>query len=159
MLVQTIYALAIVLTAMPTQVTIESFEDPPLPINLKMNNTVATLIDHDGGRALQVYFQVVDWPNVYFSAPDGTWDWSRARGLAVDVFNPGHEAANVAMRIDNPGTDGSDKSVTGQATALPGEWTELRTVFGPASIGPFWGMRGIAVAGPVGPGKSIDPAA
>ncbi|GMV91342.1 MAG: hypothetical protein AMXMBFR82_11200 [Candidatus Hydrogenedentota bacterium] len=159
MLVQTIFALAIVAAAAPAELTIESFDGPGLPLNLKMNNTDATLIDSDKGQALQVHFQVVDWPNVYFSAPEGTWDWSRARGLAVDVFNPGQEAVNVAMRVDNPGTDGGDKSVTGQATALPGEWTELRTVFGPASIGPFWGMRGIPVAGPVGTGKSIDAAA
>jgi hypothetical protein len=134
-----------------------SFDDPDLPDNLKMNHTVARLVDHIGGLALEVRFDVVDWPNVYFSGPEGAWNWSDAHGLAVDVFNPGEEAVNVAMRIDNPGTDGASKSVTGQITALPGETTVLRTPFGPTRIGPFWGMRGIPVAGPVGQGKGIHP--
>ena len=137
--------------------SIESFESASLPENLVLNHVTVDHVEHDGSHALEVRFEEVDWPNVYFTAPAGAWDWSDAEGLAVDIYNPSNEAVNVAMRVDNPGTDGSSHSVTGQTTALPGETTVLRAPFGPKSVGPFWGMRGIPIAGPIGSGKSIDP--
>jgi hypothetical protein len=136
--------------------SIESFDAGTLPENLVLNHVAVDRVEFGGGRALEVRFERVDWPNVYFPAPDGAWDWSEAQGLAVDVFNPSVEAVNVAMRVDNPGADGSNHCVTGQTTALPGETTVLRAAFGPTSAGPFWGMRGIPIAGPIGVGKSID---
>ncbi len=137
---------------------VETFDGPDLPQNLVMHDTAAKIVEHEGGEALEVEFHVVDWPNVFFTAPDGMWDWSNAEGLEVDVFNPSDQSVNVAMRVDNPGTDGASHSVTGQATALPGKTTVLRTNFGPKAAGPFWGMRGIPIVGPVGSGNSIEPA-
>ncbi|MCC6488950.1 MAG: hypothetical protein IT364_15735, partial [Candidatus Hydrogenedentes bacterium] len=121
-----------------------------------MRHTRATLREQSGEQALEVHFERVDWPNVYFKAPPKLWDWSSYEGLAVDIFNPSAETVNVATRIDNAGADGTNNCVVGQTTVLPGQTAVLRTPFGPKRAGPFWGMRGIPIAGPLGGSMRID---
>ncbi|MCC6696512.1 MAG: hypothetical protein IT365_12845 [Candidatus Hydrogenedentes bacterium] len=136
---------------------VESFDGDSIPDNLFERHTRAKLVEHAGSRALEVHFERVDWPNVYFKAPPELWDWSSYEGLAVDLFNPSDEAVNVATRIDNAGADGTNNCVVGQTTVLPGQTAVLHTPFGPKRAGPFWGMRGIPIAGPLGGSMRIDP--
>ncbi|MBP6964377.1 MAG: hypothetical protein KBC96_08230 [Armatimonadetes bacterium] len=128
-----------------------------LPGNMAQVNTEAAPTTKDGRTALRVRFNKVDWPNVYFTPPEGLWDWSASPGLAVDVFNPEEEPVAVSMRVDNAGADGANNCNTGTATAAPGEWTTLRLRLSTGDKATFWGMRGI----PGGSGsqdRPIDPA-
>lgn len=139
------------------ETSIEQFEGEGLPANLTQDDAKATPAKLNETGALEVRFEVVEWPNVYFSAPDGVWDWSRSAGLAVDVFNPETEPVDVSMRVDNEGADGVKLCATGKVTAAPGATTTVRVQFGSGNPGPFWGMRGVPVLGPVSPGGAFDP--
>lgn len=142
----------------------EAMEEPlfslenELPPFLIQNDASATLAKYDGVPLMDVTFEKVDWPNVFFKAPENAWDWSNVLGLAVDVYNPESVPINVSMRIDNAGANGLDNCITLNALALPGKWV---TLFAPLRSGDtdrFWGMRGIPIYGPVGSGDRIDPA-
>ncbi|MFA6239839.1 MAG: beta-galactosidase [Candidatus Hydrogenedentales bacterium] len=134
---------------------IETFDGPALPSTLAQNRAEASIARRDGGRVLEVRFKMGDWPNVTFTPNEGPWDWSEAEGLAVDVYNPEAGPVEVSVRVDNPGAD-KGEFVTVDGVATPNEWTTLRVMFRPTDAGPFWGMRGIPVVGPLGVGKNID---
>ncbi|MBN2312032.1 MAG: beta-galactosidase [Candidatus Hydrogenedentes bacterium] len=135
----------------------ESFENEALPGTLVLHNVDVERIAHGEGHALQVDFEVVDWPNVFFQAPEGGWDWGEYSGIAVDIYNPTPESVNVAMRVDNAGADGANHCNTASTTALPGEVTTLKAAFRTGGCGPFWGMRGVPILGPVTRGSNVDP--
>ncbi|MCP4645261.1 MAG: hypothetical protein GY851_32765 [bacterium] len=127
-----------------------------LPPILTQNNVEAAVVEHDGQAALDVQYTVVDWPNVFFKAPDAPWDWSGHVGLAIDVYNPEPQTVQLAIRVDNAGGDGASNCITISASALPGATTTVRAQFRSDS-GPFWGMRGIPEQGPVAAGGDLDP--
>ncbi len=127
-----------------------SLEPGATPPNLVEHNVAASTVEMDGAPVLRVEFGHSEWPNVLFTAEDDPWDWSEYIGLAVDVYNPGERATDIAMRIDNDGADGMNFCVTGNSQAPPGEWTTFTTYFlGPEDT-PFWGMRGVPEIGPLG---------
>lgn len=138
--------------------TLFSFDDRVFPKNMVQNNTKAGVVIRDSGGALEVHFERVDWPNVFFTPPEGTWDWSAFAGIAVDVFNPEAEAVDVCVRVDNTGADGMNHCNTGATAAQPGEWTTLEMRFRTSSPQLFWGMRGLPLRGTLGQGSVIDPA-
>ncbi len=139
------------------ETVVESFDAGEVPSNLTKNHVAVRCVSQGNGQALEVDFGVADWPNVFFTAPEGGWDWSAHSGIAVEVFNPEEQAVNVCMRVDNDGADGMNHCVTVATTAQPGEWTTLRASFGTAGLDAFWGMRGLPVLGPVTHGAKIDP--
>ena len=145
------------LSALPHASVVESFDRDSLPSNMVQNNVDAVLVPHGEGRALQVHFKQVDWPNVYFTAAERTWNWSAFAGIAVDIYNSESEPVPVCMRVDNKGADGVKFCNTANTIARPGERTTLQVRFNAGDVGPFWGMRGIPVVGPVGHGSTIDP--
>jgi hypothetical protein len=124
---------------------------------MAQNNVEVTLIERGEGRALQVHFKKVDWPNVFFTPPAGTWNWSEFAGMAVDIYNPASEPVDVCVRVDNKGADGMNFCNTARTTADPGVRTTLLARFKTGDTGPFWGMRGIPALGPVSEGSVIDP--
>ena len=134
-----------------------SFDRAGLPENMKQNNTVAAVVKHKKRRALEVQFQQVDWPNVFFTPADKEWDWSAYAGLAVDIFNPGPQAVDVCMRVDNEGADGGSHCNTGSTNVEAGQRATLQVRFNTTEGTPFWGMRGIPVHGAVGQGPLLDP--
>jgi len=133
------------------------FDDQLPPPNMSQNSARAEMIEWHGRRVMRVSFDRVDWPNVFFRAPNETWDWSAYEGLEVDVYNPGSSMVNVSIRIDNPGGNGFTGSWVNSGTALPGEWSTIRAYFYLPDQDTFWGMRGLPIIGPmsVGP-KPID---
>ncbi|NIA13121.1 MAG: hypothetical protein GWP08_03495 [Nitrospiraceae bacterium] len=130
-----------------------------LPPNMTQNNTEATMVPYGGRRAMQVDFARVDWPNVFFAPPEGTWDWSAYAGIAVDVFNPGTETVDVCMRVDNAGADGMNHCNNGTVYVKPGERATLMVRFSTGEANDFWGMRGVPYRGVVGTGSPIDTSA
>ncbi|MBX7255654.1 MAG: beta-galactosidase [Candidatus Hydrogenedentes bacterium] len=134
---------------------IETFDGPELPTAITQNHVEASIARHEGERVLEVHFSVVDWPNVTFTHHGDPWDWSESKGLAVDVYNPEAASVEVSLRVDNADAD-TGGFVTVDGVAPPEEWTTLRAMFRPTDAGPFWGMRGIPVVGPLGNGKNID---
>jgi hypothetical protein len=128
-----------------------------LPDFLVRNNTTVELAVYDETPLMNVAFEKTDWPNVYFKAPEGTWDWSGTLGIAVDVYNPESTPIPVAMRIDNADADGLHNCVTVNGMARPGQWIAFFAPLPSAEIDRYWGMRGIPVFGPIGTGKRIDP--
>ncbi|MBX7255655.1 MAG: beta-galactosidase [Candidatus Hydrogenedentes bacterium] len=147
-----------VMGAFAQEKPIETFDGSALPPTLKQNNVDASVVRVKGERVLEVRFKKSDWPNVYFAPREGAWDFSEASGIAIDVYNPEDLPVTVSMRVDNAGADGENHCVTAQTSAGPGKWTTLRALFNPSDSGPYWGMRGIPGVGPLGKGKSIDPA-
>jgi hypothetical protein len=145
------------LSPLPHANVVESFDGGSLPPNMVQNNVEAVVVSHGEGYAVQVHFRKVDWPNVYFTAPEGTWNWSAFAGIAVDIYNSESDPVSVCMRVDNKGADGVNFCNTATAIAYPGERTALQVRFNTGDVGPFWGMRGIPVVGHVGHGSTIDP--
>jgi hypothetical protein len=137
--------------------TIEDFQASTLPANLTLNNVDAELIPDASGHRLEVHFAQVDWPNVFFTVPEGGWDWSEYEGLAVDVTNPSSDSVHVCMRVDNEGADGAENCNTARALIPPGTAGVLKCQFITETDQRFWGMRGIPGKGPLPGGKKIDP--
>jgi len=135
-----------------------SFDREGLPPGMTQNNVDARIVSHKGKRAMEVRFHVVDWPNVFFTPPSETWDWSAYAGIEVILFNPGDHSVSVSMRVDNAGADGMNHCVTNNTVVPAGEGATLRGRFGRGGDEAFWGMRGLPERGPVGSGPAIDPA-
>ena len=129
------------------------------PSNMTRNNVKATMIPHGERRAMRVDYAQVDWPNVYFEPPEGTWDWTAYAGIAVDVFNPGAETVDVCMRVDNAGADGTSHCNNGTTAVDPGARATLTVRFNTGEENDFWGMRGVPHRGVVGTGSPIDTSA
>lgn len=129
-----------------------------LPTNLHENHVKVTPVRHDGRPALQIDFHVSDWPNAFFSAPPGGWEWSDHAGLAVDVYNPGNVTTAVCLRVDNAGADGRQHCNTGAGMVGPKETATIRCRFTRKENNRFWGMRGVPILGAVTSGPPLDPA-
>jgi Beta-galactosidase len=158
----TLYAILIAAVAaeglpMANETVIESFGGTDLPPNLVRHNVDVKLVPRGDAQGLQVDFQVVDWPNVFFQGPEGGWDWSEYTGIAVDLHNPTDKTVVVCLRVDNEGANGLTNCNTSKTTVLPKGSATLRGSFRHDDSGPFWGMRGIPFLGPITEGSKVDP--
>lgn len=126
-----------------------------IPAGLVTNNTNVRVVPTQRGKALEVRFGRVDWPNVYFRPAKDTWDWSNASGIAVDVYNPEPRPIQVYIRVDNAGANGTDFCATGEVLAVPKTWTTLKLYLNSGKP-VLWGMRGLPAIGPIDTGKPID---
>ncbi|MCX5758273.1 MAG: beta-galactosidase, partial [Candidatus Hydrogenedentes bacterium] len=134
-----------------------SFENGSLPENMQQHNAVASIVKRDGRQMMQVDFQVVDWPNVFFTPPTGkVWNWNDFAGIEVEVYNPAPDSIGVSIRVDNDGGNGISNCNTGNANIPAKSYGTVRVRFGTADTGVFWGMRGLPVRGPVGEGAALD---
>lgn len=150
-------ALAAGISVTDGAVNLVDFSKPSLPENMKRNNTSAQLVTRDGRRMMQVDFQAVDWPNVFFTPPPGrVWNWSDYAGLEIEVYNPGDESIGVSIRVDNDGANGMSNCNTGNGNVAAKSYGTVYLRFGTADRGVFWGMRGLPVRGPVGEGAALD---
>lgn len=99
------------------------------------------------------------WPGFDLNAPDGKWDLSKYKYIKLQVKNLGSKSATVHCRVDNPGTDGVNNCISGNATIPPGEKKELKVNFQrklPENLAPkVFGMRGYP--GGLSKDKGIDP--
>ena len=129
-----------------------------LPEFVVLNNAGLERVPHEEGFARKVVFHKVDWPNVFFKAPEGVWDWSRYAGVAVSLYNSGDETVQVAMRVDNAGADGQNhcNNAGGGVTARQRFVLSLR--FNTGLHERLWGMRGLPGGGAIGTGPTLDTA-
>jgi len=155
-----VLAMALIAAGSPPGGGVENLVDfagGSLPPNMKLNNTSAQIVKRDGRRVLRVDFEAVDWPNVFFTPPDGpAWDWRDFAGIEVELDNPGRDAADVCIRVDNEGGDGLTNCNTGSASIAGRSSGTLRVRFSTHDSQRFWGMRGLPVRGPVGQGPALD---
>lgn len=114
-----------------------------LPKNMAQNNVAAQVFSFEGKPALRVDYQVVDWPNVFFTPPQDVWNWTGYAGMAIDVYNPEAQSVAVCLRVDNPGGDGASNCATVIIDASPKRWTTLNLMFAQNPNIKFWGMRGV----------------
>jgi hypothetical protein len=134
-----------------------SFDQAALPGDMKQNDVEARIVRHKGRRAMRVKFHPVDWPNVFFTPPEGVWDWSACAGIEVAVFNPGKEPVDVCVRVDDdPSADGATHCNTGSASIPPKQPGTLQLRFNTGDSDVFWGMRGVPVRGPSGSGPVLN---
>ena len=125
------------------------------PTEMTRNNVDTKIVSIDRGKALEVSFHKVDWPNVYFRPLSGTWNWTDASGIAIDIYNPEVQPIRVCLRIDNAGADGVNNCLSMSTAATAKRWTTFRVMFKDNSA-TLWGMRGLPGVGPVHAGKTID---
>lgn len=92
----------------------------------------------DGQRALQVVFQPVAFPSVYWAVGGGrAWDWSGYASFALDVTNPGPDPLEVGIRIDDDlSSDGNSHCRTARAVIAVGRTATLTVPLGEAAAAP-----------------------
>lgn len=135
----------------PTERVLYALDTPPA--QMTRNNVDTRIVPTDRGKATEVRFHHVDWPNVYFSPSKGTWDWTASSCLAVDIYNPESSAVQVYARVDNAGADGANFCTVGAVSASPRAWTTLRLQLNDGAP-VLWGMRGLPGAAALA--KPID---
>ena len=161
--------LVILASTAEQELLIESFDARNLPPALKLENAAAKTIAHAHGRALQLRLgKGAETGSAVISGPDGGWDLSAFAGIAVDVTNPGKEAAAVWVSAKSVKPRQPRGQKTGGvkicAPVAPGKTETVRLFFANNGAGPYWGMRGIPLYGPVSTfgdrmaGEPIDPA-
>lgn len=75
---------------------------------------------HDG-TALRIEGEASRrWPGVDMAAPEGHWDFSKARRIAVDVRNVGSFSVRVGLRFDAPDGEGEGRFRFAVAEIPPG---------------------------------------
>lgn len=148
------------LAASPEAMRLElvDFGAESLPEWVVTHHAAMERVPHGGGHARRIDFERVDWPNVFFRAPDAAWDWADYAGAAVTLYNPGDTPVDVAVRVDNAGADGLHHCNTSSGSAPPGETYVLRCRFNTGAGDRLWGMRGLPVLGPAGAGPVLDTA-
>ncbi len=129
-----------------------NFTAESMPAYMQLNNVRLSRIK-EGRRA---DFEVVDWPNINFVAPEEGWDWHAYAGIAVTLYNPGDASVNVSIRLDNDGADGMNHCNTVSGGVPPKETYTLQLRFNSGDRTPFWGMRGVPLTGPLGTGPKLD---
>jgi len=102
-----------------------------------------------GGRALQVSFDAGNAASVAFSPRDGSWNWSAFSGVAIEVTNGGDNDMRLRLAVESLDEMGNRQSQEVPAPLPAGKKTTLRFYFANAGAGPYWGMRGIPVYGPI----------
>lgn len=140
-----------------TQTPLVDFSGETLPDFVVLHDTTLERIPFEKGHARRVHFNKVDWPNVFFQAPGGAWDWREYTGVAVALYNPGEESVTASMRVDNPGGDGYKNSSTSDVGIPPKGHAVLTLRFNTQDDDRFWGMRGVPGRGPRGTGAKLDP--
>ncbi len=142
----------------PPQKVLADFAAENLPDHIRLHDAEMTRVAHEGSQVREVRFGTTEWPNVFFEAPEGGWDFSQWAGIAVELHNPGETALAVNMRVDNPGADGTNHCNTAHGHVRPAQDYVLRCRFNTGASDVLWGMRGVPVLGPVGSGPQLDTA-
>ncbi len=150
--------------AEPGVTVVESFDGDSVPATVRLKDAEAELVARNSGNALAVRFAQASRPGIVLTPGGAPWDWSGAAGIAIDMVNPGDEPVAVFLRVDSKDTNGKRLSDRGQMVIPPNSTRTMRRYFQMLGLGPYWGMRGIPVVGPiltfgpgVGGGKRLEP--
>jgi hypothetical protein len=140
----------------PSQVELIDFSTDVLPEWVMLNHCSLERTAHAQGYAARVRFDKTDWPNVFFKAPEGIWDWQDYAGVAVSLYNPESQSVAVTMRVDNAGADGVNHCNNAGTTVPAHGRCVLSMQFNTGKDQALWGMRGIPNGAPVGTGDILD---
>lgn len=151
-----VLSLAVSVSGVITPADIVDFRAETLPGFVVWNNAHGERVQHEGGHAWEVRFDKVDWPNVFFKAPEGVWDWREYAGVAADLYNPTDVTVPVAMRVDNEGADGMNHCNTVGGSVPPHGRLVLGMRFNTGAPERLWGMRGVPSNTPLGQGPPLD---
>ncbi len=130
------------------------FTVSPLPSYAGFHDT--TVLEKPTPEGLDIRFEQVDWPNVFFQAPEGGWDWRPYAGIGITLYNPSDTVVDAALRLDNKGADGVNFCNTLTHSIPPRQLYEFKMYFTRQETSLFWGMRGLPGARPYGKGKPLD---
>lgn len=126
--------------------SINSFETAADLAAVKLTGSDSKAVSNgatDGRQALQVTFKEGEWPNVRMDAPS-PWDWSGENALALDVTNPGREAVDCGIRVDDDAAaDGSKHCRQWSVRIEPGKTERLALPLGDKVDPMQYGMRGL----------------
>lgn len=150
---------------MKSDYVIEAFDARGVPASISVEGAEVRSVRRAGGRALRVRFDGAETgASVTLAAGDGAhWDCTGFAGIAVDVTNPGDLPAEVTLAARSKRTGETSRTVKISGPAVPGKTETLRLYFDNNGAGPYWGMRGIPVYGPVNAfgdrlaGEPIEP--
>lgn len=128
---------------------IEPFDGERVPAHVKLSNIKAKPIRYGDGRALELKCVKGDSARLSLAPTDGPWDWTGTAGVAIDVHNPQRTPLEAFLRTYS--RDETGKPLTARVgVPLPaGERTTAKFFFDNYGAGPYWGMRGIPVYGPL----------
>lgn len=88
---------------------------------LKPDDVSLGLVKKDGQDMIQVDSGIdKPWPGFSITPPEGKWDLTAYRYVAVDIENLGDKWLRVALRVDSPGK-GNNNRLTGSAFIAPGK--------------------------------------
>ncbi len=153
----TIMALTVVGADASGSAVLADFTGASTPEWVQFNGTAALgRSENASAPGILVHFEQTDWPNVFFRAPDGHWDFSDYGGVSVRLYNPSDAAITVALRLDNEGADGYSFCNTLRASAQPGRHLDFTMLFQRDGQRALWGMRGVPGATQYGEGKPLD---
>ena len=98
------------------------------PSEVEAREVQVAVVPNGPGHALELRFgHAADWPGITLKAPEGKWDLSAYRYLALEARNVGTESVWLGCRVDNPGADGQKNCAQEGTEVAPGE-TETLTV-------------------------------
>ena len=134
---------------------IQSFDRGPVPENVTAQAAKVSVVEMGDAPELVIRFENANAAEVAFNAPGGVWNCAGAAGVAVDLANAG-STAQIEIRLENPGLYGPSAGVSKRVTVEPGETKSVEVGFGGSQGSPFWGMRGVPLAGRGSRGPNVD---
>ncbi|MCL4695120.1 MAG: hypothetical protein KJ060_21740, partial [Candidatus Hydrogenedentes bacterium] len=126
---------------------LQHFGSSAVPANVAAHNAEVAIVDAGGEAALQIQLAPEGESWVAIQAPEGVWDCAGATGVAVEFKNASSEAVQIRVRLENPGPHGPSAGVSEPVSVPPGETIIAEIEFGGSKGSPFWGMRGVPLAG------------
>ncbi len=130
---------------------VEAFDSGAALARIKPKDAACRLLpsSDDAGAALELTFEPAARPGIALRGPEASWDWASAAGLAIRVTNPGDSALTLEITAFGATADGKSRTMDGKAVIGAGQTDWLRVYFSNNGRGPYWGMHGIPVIGPV----------
>ncbi|HQE82077.1 MAG TPA: beta-galactosidase [Candidatus Hydrogenedentes bacterium] len=130
---------------------IETFDSGGALATLEPKDAACRIVDAPGGAgsALEATFQAVKRPVIALRGPEAGWDFATAAGVAIRVENPGDAPVTMEITAFGKTAGGKPRTIDGKAIIGAGQSDWLRVYFSNDGRGPYWGMHGIPVIGPV----------
>jgi hypothetical protein len=102
--------------------------EPPFDIkNVITQDAKAELVQREGNTLLRITTGHIEGrPGVALKAPNGKWDLTNRRAVALDVKNIGNKAVPIVCRLDNPGANDDENSITVYVRLKPEESRTLK---------------------------------
>ncbi len=86
---------------------------------------------------------------VVFEAAQGPWDWEKMGGILFDLKNPQDAPLSLSVSVDGRNAEGRRIRLRGNITLAAGEARPVPFFLYNMTAGPYWGMQGIPLYGPV----------